>query len=118
MDGAVVPCGCGWCVYTVVPSVGAVRGMGCRYGQRHVDGALAGFEEFGLSAAPADVPGRDVCDVCGGTGVIAESGGVGGVNCGVSLGQGEWRKRCDGCSGLCRIEPERRHSPNLHLTSR
>ena len=79
-------------------------GMGGGDGERDGDGVGAGAEELGLSAASACVSGRDVCDVCGGACAGAESGGVCGVDRGVSCGEGGRWKRCDRCCGLCWVE--------------
>ena len=44
-----------------------------------------------------------VCDVCGGACVGAESGGVCGVDGGISLVKGRWRDGCDGRGDVHRL---------------
>ena len=85
--------------------MGSGSGMGRRDGERDGDGIGAGTEEFGVSFASACGPGRDVCDVCCGSGFVAESGGVYLVDRDVSRYEDGRGDGCYGCDGLCGLDP-------------
>ncbi len=67
---------------------------------------VAGAEEFGVSFASACGAGRDVCDVCCGSGFVVESGCFCRVDPGVSRGEDGRGDGCYGCFGLCWLDGE------------